>query len=69
MYRVHLSATLTKRPSSPVVYPKDVHSKRDIYVQKIKVQKLMFRFIPRSLKKITMHLYHLDIIRKASYSR
>ena len=45
-----------------------VHSKRDIYVKKIKVQKLMFRYIPPSLKEMTTHLYHLQIIRKVSYS-
>ena len=45
-----------------------MHSKRDIYVQKIKVQKLIFRSIPRSLKEITIHLYNLYITKKASYS-
>ena len=45
-----------------------LHSKRDIYVQKIKVKKLMFRYIPPSLKEMTRHLYDLHIIRKVSYS-
>ena len=45
-----------------------MHSKRDIYVQNIKVQKLFFRNIPRSLKEITIHLYNLYITKKASYS-
>ena len=40
-----------------------MHSKRDIYVQKIKVPKIIFRYIPHSL-----YSYNLHIIRKASYS-
>ena len=45
-----------------------MYSERDIHVQKTKVQKLIFRYIPHFLKEMTMHLYHLHIIRKASYS-
>ena len=41
---------------------------RNIYFQKIKVKKIIFRYFPCSLKEITMHLYNLNIIRKASYS-
>ena len=45
-----------------------MYSKRDIHVQKIKVQKSIFRYISHFLKEMTMHLYHPDIIRKVSYS-
>ena len=45
-----------------------MYSERDINIQKTKVQKLIFRYIPYFLKEMTMHLYHLHSIRKDSYS-
>ena len=46
----------------------NLHNKRDIHVQKIKVQKLILEFIPYCLTDSTVDSYEIYIIKKVPYS-
>ena len=45
-----------------------MHIKRVIHVQKIKVQKIIFKYISFSRKKLIINFHKLYTFRKASYS-
>ena len=45
-----------------------MNNKRDIHVQKINVQKIVFRYLSRSLRELIVYFHKLYIIGKASNS-
>ena len=45
-----------------------MYNERVIHVQNIKVQKIIFRYILHSRKKLIINFYKLYNLRKASYS-
>ena len=45
-----------------------MYNERVIHVQKIKVKKIIFRYISHSCKKLIINFYKLYTFRKASYS-